>query len=530
MNDFSFDDPLELEVNNFGPIAKAKLELRPLTVFVGPSNTGKSYLAILIYALHRFFSSGQRFGDWRWFPNGIQLSGKNKLSRKSLNDLAEWTNNALFEDAATLSAEGSVMVPEPAADFIRSAFTRFNSLGDHIAHEISRCFGINETRTLIREKSRDGAQVILKRHIKDDPRPFVHKLKIGVSDTEFSTTIPEKIPMRLYSSNFPWRLSIANRFILDQFLGNFTKDDKTLKRDTERLIADLADLAMPHAVGSLHFPAFYLPADRTGVMHAHSVVVNALIESATMAGLSPATSTPALSGVLGDFLRQLIEMSAQPSEASSPFRHRRRRKRRSNLKRRFNPSKQIEKKILGGLVQATKSESGYPLFTYRPEGWKRKGDLPLMSTSSMVSELAPVVLYLRHIVQNDNVLIVEEPESHLHPAMQVEFTRQIAGIVNSGIRVIVTTHSEWLLDELANLIQLSELPKGRRSGIGGSDFALHPEQVGAWLFEPKLRPKGSVIKEIPLDESGLFPSGFNDVAFALHNNWAEISSRVEKSR
>lgn len=524
MNDFSSDDPLELEVDNFGPIAKAKVELRPLTVFVGPSNTGKSYLAILIYALHRFFSSGQRFGDWRWFPNDIQLNGKNKLSKKNLNDLAEWTNSALFEDTTKLSAEGSVAVPEPVADFIRSAFTRFNSLGDHIAHEISRCFGINETRALIREKSRGGAQVVLKRHIKNDSRPFVHKLKIGVSDTKFSTTIPEKIPMRLYSSNFLWRLSIANRFILDRFLGNFTKDDKTLKRDAEHLIADLADLAMPHVVGSLHFPAFYLPADRTGVMHAHSVVVNALIESATMAGLSPATSTPALSGVLGDFLRQLIEMSAQPSEVSFPLRHRRHRKRR------FNPSEQIEKKILGGLVQATKSESGYPLFTYRPKGWKRKGDLPLMSTSSMVSELAPVVLYLRHIVQDDNVLIVEEPESHLHPAMQVEFTRQIAGIVNSGIRVIVTTHSEWLLDELANLVQLSEIPKGRRSGIQSSNFALRKEQVGAWLFEPKLRPKGSVVKEISLDESGLFPSGFSEVAFALHNDWAEISSRAGKNQ
>ena len=47
--------PLEIEVTDFGPIAKAKLDLRPLTVFVGPSNTGKSYLATLIYALHRFF-------------------------------------------------------------------------------------------------------------------------------------------------------------------------------------------------------------------------------------------------------------------------------------------------------------------------------------------------------------------------------------------------------------------------------------------------------------------------------------------
>ena len=48
---------LELTVTNFGPIAEAKVELRPLTVFVGPSNTGKSYMAGLIYAMQRFFTN-----------------------------------------------------------------------------------------------------------------------------------------------------------------------------------------------------------------------------------------------------------------------------------------------------------------------------------------------------------------------------------------------------------------------------------------------------------------------------------------
>ena len=51
------EKPLELSVRNFGPIAEADIELRPLSVFVGPSNTGKSYLATLIYALHQFFGA-----------------------------------------------------------------------------------------------------------------------------------------------------------------------------------------------------------------------------------------------------------------------------------------------------------------------------------------------------------------------------------------------------------------------------------------------------------------------------------------
>ena len=110
-----------------------------------------------------------------------------------------------------------------------------------------------------------------------------------------------------------------------------------------------------------------------------------------------------------------------------------------------------------------RSTVGYPSFHYRPAEWKR--DLPLMNTSSMVSELAPVVLYLRHVVQPGDVLIIEEPESHLHPAMQVAFTRLLAAVARSGVRVVLTTHSEWVLEALANLVRLSEVDRAQRQEI-----------------------------------------------------------------
>ena len=68
MTDISGAKPLELSVTNFGPIAEGKIELRPMTVFVGPSNTGKSYLAILIYALQRYFSDVALSGRGPRFP------------------------------------------------------------------------------------------------------------------------------------------------------------------------------------------------------------------------------------------------------------------------------------------------------------------------------------------------------------------------------------------------------------------------------------------------------------------------------
>ena len=142
-----------------------------------------------------------------------------------------------------------------------------------------------------------------------------------------------------------------------------------------------------------------------------------------------------------------------------------------------------------------------------------------------------MVLYLRHVIVPGNVLIVEEPESHLHPAMQVEFTRQLAALVHAGVRVIVTTHSEWVLEELANIVSRSGLAETEREGTGGKGIALRPDQVGAWLFKPKGRPKGSVVEEVKLDkETGLYPTDYDAVSEALYNESARIFNRIQDGK
>ena len=112
--------------------------------------------------------------------------------------------------------------------------------------------------------------------------------------------------------------------------------------------------------------------------------------------------------------------------------------------------------------------------------------------------------------------------------MQVEFTRQLAALINSGVRIILTTHSEWVLEELANIVRRSKLSEADRKKFP-VNVALNPDQVGAWLFQQQRRPKGSFVNEIGLDESGLYPTGFDEVAAHLHNHWADISSFLEES-
>ena len=166
----------------------------------------------------------------------------------------------------------------------------------------------------------------------------------------------------------------------------------------------------------------------------------------------------------------------------------------------------------------------YPEFSYTPDGWDHS--LPLMRASSMVSELSPIVLYLRNVVFPGDVLIIEEPEAHLHPDLQIELVNVLAEIVKIGAQIILTTHSVWILDAVANLVLLSET-----DGLSDNDadVALSRENIGIWSFNLKNRPKGSVLQEIKFDpDEGGYVTEFDEAATNLHNNWVRIDRRSNK--
>ena len=504
MNDLTKQDTLELEVANFGPIVEAKIDLRPLTVFIGPSNTGKSYLAILIYALHRFFRAGP-YPIMQPITNG-SLDDLD-LPDNEFNRLPDAEFDRILQALRAWESENherNVALPAPVADLVLRRLRRVDGLFKEVlAEEITRCFGVDGTKDLIRHPGSNNAEVALQSSGLGEggnTAPFKYALSMTQKGSQLTTAISEAVPLRVAKP--PKKYGYSSRLLS-------WRNDIDRMAGVSEVSEHLANSVLSCILGPISRPAHYLPADRTGVMHAHRVVISSLINRAAQPRLHREDPLPDLSGVVADFLNQLIKLG-DPAE------------RQSNGADAL--AKHIEQAILTGSVQIKTSAMGYPLFFYKPDGWKNS--LPLMNTSSMVSELAPVVLYMRHVVQPGETLIIEEPEAHLHPGMQVEFIRQIAALVDAGIRVIITTHSEWVLEELANIVRRSELPKARRKEIPRGDFALRSDQVGAWLFKPRLRPKGSVVREIRLDDSGLYPSEFDEVARVLHNDWADISSWI----
>ena len=508
---------LGLTVSNFGPIAEASIELRPMSVFVGPSNTGKSYMAALIYALHRFF--GGYLGDIAYlrmrgepyWSHQIDPPQGYSLSKSDIADLYTWIGETIpHMETAEQGAITQYELPESIAALVRPLLNSVAHLSRDLESEIARCFGVNKTKNLARYPGDGGTGFSLHGNTPAKARysdPFGYKVTMTERGTEIDASIPNTMPLRIDhripGRHLPWRWIVNER----------GADDVEKENIAFEFLSTLAREIASVAVHPLSRPAYYLPAGRAGVMHAHHVVVRALIASASRAALRPDSPMPLLSGVLGDFLEQLVELASIPHQANEEY---------------DNLAQNLEQTLLRGSVHVEQSRQiDYPSFVYRPEGWMR--DLPLMNASSMVSELAPVVLYLRHVVQPGDLLIIEEPESHLHPEMQAAFARQLVAAVQSGIRILITTHSEWILEELANLVRMSELPIDRREGLEDEGISLSPDQLGAWFFEPNQEEGGTVVREMSLDlESATFPAGFGLVTESLYNRWVEIAARIQE--
>ena len=47
---------LKIEVEDFGPISGGRISLKPLTLFIGPNNSGKSYAAMLIHSIFEAYT------------------------------------------------------------------------------------------------------------------------------------------------------------------------------------------------------------------------------------------------------------------------------------------------------------------------------------------------------------------------------------------------------------------------------------------------------------------------------------------
>ncbi len=150
-------------------------------------------------------------------------------------------------------------------------------------------------------------------------------------------------------------------------------------------------------------------------------------------------------------------------------------------------------KLVGGVIGL--SELGELQFT--PDTGAKPIGIHL--TSSVVKSLTGLVFFFRHQAHAGNLLMIDEPELNLHPDNQRKLARILARAVNRGLRLIMSTHSDYILREFNNLILLSsdaEAVKEIRDRHGYKETELlAPEKLGVYLFRSESAEEVKVTKD-----------------------------------
>ncbi len=475
---------VEISVKNFGPIAEATIDLHPLTVFVGPSNTGKTYFSTLIYALHGIFDGFSRL------PLPETFRSWAKIHYGSRNDLSAAFAASEEETQQIVHTLGKSDKPFKFSDLppgIRELAVQSlkdsKLFGRNLEVELGRCFDIDSMSEIIQrtDSQTDEMKVALKVHGESQDL-WNFNIKTTKSDITVDGALNENMV--------------------------FLTEDERLAENGGNL-EELLTLC-PEIFPGLNVSKrerYYLPAARSGIMQSHRVIASSVVGGATRAGLAP-LAAPTFSGVIADFMRKLILHSetTEPDERVTYL------------------ADTLESNVLAGQILIKPVPGGYPEFLYHPK--QVEEEVRLTRVSSMVSELAPLVLFLRGGIRPGDTLIIEEPEAHLHPGAQTEIALTLAGLVRAGVRVVVTTHSDWFLKEIANLIRIGEL---KRKGVQKVEKMapahwLLPEEVGTWWFQ-----KDGIVKHIPFDPTeGIEPKDYEDVAYKLYDRSVNLQDLLEK--
>ena len=173
--------------------------------------------------------------------------------------------------------------------------------------------------------------------------------------------------------------------------------------------------------------------------------------------------------------------------------------------------KEIVQYLENGMADGTVEMSALPNkeAMYVPNG--KTSGMPLRITSAVVTELSPLILILKYKRYVD-ALFYEEPEMCLHPQLQQKMGRVLCKMVNAGVQMNVTTHSDIILQHVNNMVRLS----GREDreeichqlGYTARDL-LSPQKVKVYQLKAVAGGKTKV-EELNCGENGFAVPTFND--------------------
>jgi len=165
-------------------------------------------------------------------------------------------------------------------------------------------------------------------------------------------------------------------------------------------------------------------------------------------------------------------------------------------------AEKIEKGILHGEVKITRNGD----VEFIPDNTIRSKHLPIHMASSIVKTMSSLVIYLKHIARKGDLLIIDEPEMNFHPDVQISLMRLFAVLSKIGLRLIISTHSDYMVREVNNLIMAGNLYSRNSQIIKEMGFSeemlLKKEDVVVKYFNYAKSKRCLDVVDVKIEEDG----------------------------
>ena len=418
---------MKVTVKNLGILRQAEFSLGDFTIICGGNNTGKTYAT---YALYGFLK------EWR---QNIDLIKSAQISSQLIRDLMN---------------DGIIRID--LLEYARKTGTILQEMCELYTRNLSRIFAASEDRF------RDSL------------------FRISLDEREIHKSIK---PL-----SFESKTGTPNRqiFSLSKVTGNTELEVSLLvSKHHSKNLSDMIRTSITETINRIIFDQF-LPdpfissAERTGAAIFRkelNFARNRLLKEMSRADdtLDPREllfksyqdyAMPVENDV--EFTRQLESVAKKKSflAAKNP-----------RILERFAD-------IIGGSYRVTRNDELY----FVPKGAQVK--LSMDESSSVVRSMLDIGFYLHHEAEPGDLLMVDEPELNLHPENQRRLARLFAHLVNLGLKVFITTHSDYIVKELNTLIMLNhDEPYLRRiaevEGYESSEL-VDPQKIKIYVTEEGL--------------------------------------------
>ncbi|WP_310643559.1 AAA family ATPase [Limnohabitans sp.] len=384
---------MHFHFEKLGLLDQIDLELADLTLICGENNTGKTYATYAVYGFLR---------NWR----GI------------LRDLIEPEIDQLLKDASEYRIDLMLMFEGKVNDYLKR-------MGKTYVKGLPRAFAT------------DGSV-------------FAQTVCVPRSDL-FVDLVSKTYQYSVQSGPGGKVLATLNKSPGSSMLEVLVADPEVLRRPFGGLTDFITD-AIADIVFADHLPRVHITsAERTGVAifrkeldMARTRMIKALhqvdskefkknpFQTVFKAAMDADYAWPVEDNV--EFIRQLEDIDKRTGKLAED-----------------NPELlQVFDAIIGGSYKVVKNQ----LFFQAKGAAKQR--FTMNEASSSIRALLDVGFYLRCKAEPGDLFILDEPELNLHPKNQRAFARLVARMVNAGIKVFITTHSDYLIKELNTLIMLNQ--------------------------------------------------------------------------